>query len=61
MRCPQCQQENPPGSRFCNACGGRLVLVCPSCQHPNRPANRFCNGCGQALGATPATRPSASP
>jgi predicted ATPase/class 3 adenylate cyclase len=61
MRCSQCQQENPPGSRFCNACGGRLVLVCPSCQHPNQPANRFCNGCGQELGATPATSPGASP
>ena len=57
MRCPQCQAENPPGSRFCNACGTRLVLVCPACQHPNRPGNRFCNACGQALGGTPAPAP----
>ena len=24
MRCPQCQQDNPPGARFCNACGQAL-------------------------------------
>jgi class 3 adenylate cyclase len=60
MRCPQCQQENPPGSRFCNLCGARLVLVCPSCQHPNGPGSRFCNACGQALGPAAAAGPAAS-
>ena len=24
MQCPRCQQDNPPGSRFCNSCGTRL-------------------------------------
>src|SRR5262249_52119101 len=24
-RCPECGQTNPPGSRFCNGCGSRLV------------------------------------
>jgi len=25
MRCPQCQQVNPEGARFCNACGHNLA------------------------------------
>ena len=26
MHCPQCQHENPDGSRFCNACGAKLDM-----------------------------------
>jgi CRP-like cAMP-binding protein len=26
MRCPVCLHDNPAGSRFCNACGGGLVV-----------------------------------
>jgi len=30
--CPYCAQVNPPGAKFCNACGGALHLVpCPRC------------------------------
>ncbi len=54
MRCPKCQEENPPGARFCNACGGQLDAVCPTCAHPNPSGSRFCNECGQPLGAAPA-------
>ncbi len=50
MRCLQCQQENLPGSRFCNACGAKLDLVCPACSQATPPGSRFCNGCGQAMG-----------
>jgi class 3 adenylate cyclase/tetratricopeptide (TPR) repeat protein len=46
MRCPQCQQENSVGARFCNGCGARLQLACPSCGHVNAPGSRFCSGCG---------------
>lgn len=45
--CPLCAAHNPPGSRFCNACGGRLG--CPACGKINRPGSRFCSGCGKAL------------
>ena len=31
MKCPQCQQENPPQSNFCLGCGRRLALACVSC------------------------------
>jgi DNA-binding winged helix-turn-helix (wHTH) protein len=28
--CPQCQQENTPGSNFCNACGTSLAQAAPA-------------------------------
>ena len=46
MPCPQCQHENPDGSRFCNACGGKLELACSVCAHVNPGGSRFCNACG---------------
>jgi class 3 adenylate cyclase/tetratricopeptide (TPR) repeat protein len=49
MHCPQCQQDNPAGSRFCNGCGARLELTCPTCNHVNPSGSRFCNGCGNQL------------
>ena len=35
MRCPQCEHENPPGARFCNACGTALAGACRACGHAN--------------------------
>ncbi len=32
MQCPRCQQENPPGARFCSSCGAGLELTCPACR-----------------------------
>ena len=52
MRCPQCQHVNPPGARFCNACGAGLASVCPGCGHANAPG---------AASAAPAGRRSAPP
>lgn len=49
MHCPQCQQDNPPGARFCNGCGMQLEAACPACDHVNPSASRFCNGCGSTL------------
>ena len=49
MRCPQCQHENPPGARFCNACGSALTGVCSACGQTNAPGSRFCSNCGQRL------------
>jgi class 3 adenylate cyclase len=62
MRCPQCQQENPPGANFCSGCGLGLAARCPACGHANAPGSRFCNACGQRLAAAPPpTGPLASP
>jgi class 3 adenylate cyclase/tetratricopeptide (TPR) repeat protein len=57
MRCPQCQEENPPRAKFCSACGTRFQIVCPACAHPNAPGSRFCNECGAALGGAGASAP----
>jgi ribosomal protein L40E len=51
--CPKCQASNPPGAKFCVACGNGLQAVaglsCPSCSVTS-PANAaFCIGCGTAL------------
>ena len=53
MRCPRCGQEVPPGSRFCQYCGGDLsgVRFCPSCGFQLRDGVNFCAQCGQGLQA----------
>ncbi|MFQ5896796.1 MAG: AAA family ATPase [Candidatus Methylomirabilia bacterium] len=51
MRCAQCQQQNPSGAKFCNACGTRLEAACSACGYRNVPGSRFCNECGQRLTA----------
>jgi class 3 adenylate cyclase/tetratricopeptide (TPR) repeat protein len=57
VRCARCQQDNPTGAKFCNACGAGLETVCAACGHANAPGSRFCNECGQPLttGTAPAT------
>jgi class 3 adenylate cyclase/tetratricopeptide (TPR) repeat protein len=57
MRCPQCEHENPPGARFCNACGAALAAPCPACGQTNAPGSRFCSACGQALSPPEAAPP----
>ncbi len=66
MQCSQCQQENPEGARFCNACGARLESACPECAHVNPPESRFCNACGHNLSTAlspvqPETQPAPEP
>lgn len=61
MKCPQCQQENPTGAKFCNGCGGRLELVCQACSHTNPAGSRFCNDCGAALTPDAAKVPTTTP
>ena len=61
MTCPQCRQENPPGSRFCNGCGARIEYACRPSGHANPPGSRFCNGCAAPLGEVAAVSPMRSP
>ena len=60
MQCSACRQDNPPGAKFCNACGSRLEVRCPACGSVNPTGSRFCNGCGQKLNdlTPPASSPS---
>jgi class 3 adenylate cyclase/tetratricopeptide (TPR) repeat protein len=60
MKCPRCQQENPPGQRFCGECGARLATACGSCGASNPPGQKFCGECGTGLGSQ-AVATSASP
>ena len=55
MQCPRCQEQNPPGMRFCGQCAAPLASVCPSCGASNPPENRFCGQCAVSLGK-PAVR-----
>ena len=49
MRCPQCQHENRPDSKFCLECGASLGLVCTSCGTGLPAGSRFCDKCGTAV------------
>jgi ribosomal protein L40E len=63
--CPLCEHVNPPGAKFCNACGTAIDLVpCPSCGAVNDPTATSCHQCAAALPENvPAelARPSAAP
>ena len=50
-KCPNCNQENPDGSKFCGNCGGKLeVLVpCPACGNRVQYGMKFCPECGNSM------------
>jgi class 3 adenylate cyclase len=49
VKCPRCQAENPPGTRFCGQCAAPLAAVCPSCGATNPAGNKFCGQCAAPL------------
>jgi hypothetical protein len=49
MQCPECQFDNPAGSKFCNECGCKLDITCPNCSNLNPAGSKFCNECGHIL------------
>ena len=49
MKCPRCQAENAPGTRFCGQCAAPLASGCPSCGAGNPPGNKFCGQCAAPL------------
>lgn len=51
MQCPQCQEENREGRRFCAKCGAPLAITCAECGFANEPDDAFCGGCGKAVTA----------
>ena len=52
-RCARCQQESPPGARFCVACGARLGARCAACGAELPDGARFCPACGHAVESAP--------
>ena len=53
MICPQCQNENRDGAKFCVECGKKLELVCLRCSHISPPRSKFCEECGSPLDLPP--------
>src|SRR3990170_3592993 len=49
MKCPNCQQVNPPEAAFCMKCGAKLSLACANCGTPLPAGARFCMSCGQPV------------
>jgi class 3 adenylate cyclase/DNA-binding SARP family transcriptional activator/predicted ATPase len=52
--CPRCEYDNPPGMKFCGACGTLLSLRCPDCGAANPLDFGFCGRCGVQLVEEPA-------
>ena len=57
MKCPNCQFENPQGSKFCLECGIKMELKCPNCGQALPDEAKFCNECGHNLGKPPQPPP----
>jgi membrane protease subunit (stomatin/prohibitin family) len=58
VRCPNCSQDIPYGSKFCPNCGANLAatVTCPNCKATLPAGSKFCPNCGQNL-----TAPAAAP
>jgi len=56
MRCPNCKQDVPVGSKFCPNCGYNLsaTVTCPKCGATIPADSKFCPNCGNTLAAAPA-------
>ncbi|MGH7775411.1 MAG: zinc-ribbon domain-containing protein, partial [Candidatus Binatia bacterium] len=57
MKCPRCQQENPPQAKFCLECGARLSPICAKCSTELPAEAKFCLHCGQPVSAGLAVQP----
>jgi hypothetical protein len=45
MKCPQCQQENPPQAKFCLECATPLALRCANCGTQLPAGTKVCFEC----------------
>ena len=56
MKCPRCQQENPPQAKFCLECAAQLARRRTNCGIQLPAGAKFCFEC-----ATPVSAPSSEP
>jgi class 3 adenylate cyclase/tetratricopeptide (TPR) repeat protein len=56
MKCPRCQQENPPQAKFCLECAAPLALRCTNCGTQLPTGAKFCFECATPVGG-PASAP----
>jgi ribosomal protein L40E len=45
MKCPRCQQENPPQAKFCEECAAPLARACLNCGAQLSATAKFCSEC----------------
>ncbi len=51
-KCSKCGRGGEEGQKFCNQCGGKMVVPitnCPGCQKDINEEDRFCQECGHKL------------
>ena len=61
MKCPRCQQENPPQAKFCLECATPLALRCTNCGTQLPAGAKFCFECATPVGAPGSAPKFASP
>ena len=57
MKCPRCQEENPPQAKFCLECAAPLAQTCTHCGTQLPVSAKFCPECAHPVTARPATPP----
>jgi class 3 adenylate cyclase/tetratricopeptide (TPR) repeat protein len=53
MKCSQCQQENPPGAKYCVECGSTLACDCVQCGTRLPSGAKFCPECARPVAPAP--------
>jgi predicted nucleic acid-binding Zn ribbon protein len=51
-KCNKCGRGGDTDQKFCNMCGGKMVVPltdCPGCKKPINEGDKFCMECGHAL------------
>jgi predicted nucleic acid-binding Zn ribbon protein len=51
-QCNKCGRGGDPDQKFCNMCGGKMIVPltdCPKCKKPINEGDKFCMECGNAL------------
>ena len=61
MKCPRCQQENPPQAKFCLECATPFALRCANCGTTLPAGAKFCFECATPVGAPGSPPQFASP
>jgi class 3 adenylate cyclase/tetratricopeptide (TPR) repeat protein len=51
MRCPRCQQDNPPQAKFCLECATPLTARCANCETQLPAGAKFCVECATPVAA----------
>jgi class 3 adenylate cyclase/tetratricopeptide (TPR) repeat protein len=61
MKCPRCQQENPPQAKFCLECATSLALRCANCGTQLPSGAKFCFECAKPVSGLDSTSRLVSP